>query len=431
MAGKRKCPCCDEDDSESQIRRHLKIQRERITRELASRFNDNEGDDGGGYGNDKCGNDAIFGGADEGDGGMDLGDAGMEVSDDDPLPDRPHGAVEDYAPVRGTVQNPPVIYEEWHEPPVDEADDSEDEGEDEDNIERDPAYVEHDVPLGLNPLDEPGPPDEDIQRMLELDFEDSAAEEWHGMYARYISRRAWTPKKTLPSLSKPRVNWKYEHGVQASSREVTYPEFPTVVLGTPIRRVPLEQPLTRHLTRCFGHFSPEQNTAQLTECIEADSIIRYGRLRLAGDGDRIRTAALVDNDPIARDNSFVKAHDNASDVTGTDDPYLEPRYARLLDIYHVWFNKVDGTPERFLLGHIQVCEAGGLNVALPENPYVTFNIDNMTRLSSQIINLLTVVAAVGRAHIAGPEWAIVDRSLLTTKETSSLRSNLRSSIHLS
>ncbi|KAG8773251.1 hypothetical protein FRC12_002645 [Ceratobasidium sp. 428] len=235
-----------------------------------------------------------------------LDDAGS-ASDDDPLPDRPHGAVEDYASVRGTVHNPPMIYVEWHEPPVDEADDSEDEGEDEDNIERDPAYVEHDVPLGLNPLDESGLRDEDVQGMLELDLEDSAAEEWDGMYARYISRRTWTPKKTLPSLSKPRVNWKYEHGVQAFSREVIYPEFPTVVLGTPIRRVPLEQPLTSHLARCFGHFSPEQNTTQVTERIEADSMIRYGRLRLAGDGDRIRTAALVDNDPIARDKSFIKA----------------------------------------------------------------------------------------------------------------------------
>ncbi|KAG8718035.1 hypothetical protein FRC09_013256 [Ceratobasidium sp. 395] len=323
MVSKRKCPRYDGDDSENQIRRHLKIQRERITHELANRFDDNKGDEGGEYGNDEGGNDAIFGGTDEGDGGMDLGDAGMEeladrdveiglddagsASDDDPLPDRPHGAVEDYASVRGTVHNPPMIYVEWHEPPVDEADDSEDEGEDEDNIERDPAYVEHDVPLGLNPLDESGLRDEDVQGMLELDLEDSAAEEWDGMYARYISRRTWTPKKTLPSLSKPRVNWKYEHGVQAFSREVIYPEFPTVVLGTPIRRVPLEQPLTSHLARCFGHFSPEQNTTQVTERIEADSMIRYGRLRLAGDGDRIRTAALVDNDPIARDKSFIKA----------------------------------------------------------------------------------------------------------------------------
>ncbi|KAG8768120.1 hypothetical protein FRC12_005755 [Ceratobasidium sp. 428] len=219
----------------------------------------------------------------------------------------------------------------------------------------------------------------------------------------------------FPSLSKPRVNWNFEYGEQISSREVIYPNFPTFALGVPIqRRVPLEQPLARHFTRYFGPFNRGQTAAQIAARIEANSITRYGRVRLTGDGDRIRTAALIDNDPIARDNSFIKydlvPDDNASDFSGSDHPYLEAQYARLLDIYHLWFNHTNGTREEYLLGRVQVCETGGLDAGLPENPYVTFKMDDMLRLSPQIINMKTVVVAVGRVHITGHEWAIVDRS---------------------
>ncbi|KAG8713421.1 hypothetical protein FRC09_018746 [Ceratobasidium sp. 395] len=237
----------------------------------------------------------------------------------------------------------------------------------------------------------------------------------------YVSRRGQmqivSKVYNLPSLAQPIVNWKYANGERISSREVVFDEFPTIVLGTPARRVQLEQPLTRRLTRYFGPFSPEQTTAQLTERIEADSIVRYGRMRLTGDGDRIRTAPLIDDDPAARDNSFIKAlpDDNASDDTGTDVPIAEAQYGRLLDIYHLWFNEVGGTRARYLLGLVQFCETGGLDAASPETPYVTFNIDQMTRLTPQIINLETVVAAVGRIHVSGHEWAIVDRSRDTAR----------------
>ncbi|KAG8792358.1 hypothetical protein FRC12_006284 [Ceratobasidium sp. 428] len=71
---------------------------------------------------------------------------------------------------------------------------------------------------------------------------------------------------------------------------------------------------------------------------------------------------------------------------------------------------INGTREDLLLGWVQVCETGGLDARLPQNPYVTFNMDQMVRLSPQMINMKPVIAVVGKVHIAGHTWAIVDRS---------------------
>lgn len=60
------------------------------------------------------------------------------------------------------------------------------------------------------------------------------------------------------------------------------------------------------MAKYFGVFRPGLRGAQLRDRIARGTLIRYGRLRLAGDGDSIRTAELIDRDPIARDNSYVK-----------------------------------------------------------------------------------------------------------------------------
>jgi hypothetical protein len=79
------------------------------------------------------------------------------------------------------------------------------------------------------------------------------------------------------------------------------------VLGIPVtRNVPLVPPLLNQLTRFYGVSRPGVRAQDLQDRIDPLSIIRYGRFRIAGDGDSMRTAALIDNDPIARDNSFVK-----------------------------------------------------------------------------------------------------------------------------
>ncbi|KAG8792359.1 hypothetical protein FRC12_006285 [Ceratobasidium sp. 428] len=83
----------------------------------------------------------------------------------------------------------------------------------------------------------------------------------------YVERRGQTrivsQVYNLPSLSKSRVNWKFEYGEQTSSREVIHPEFPTFVLGVAIQHcVPLEQPLTRHLTQYPGPSNRGQTAAK-------------------------------------------------------------------------------------------------------------------------------------------------------------------------
>jgi hypothetical protein len=60
------------------------------------------------------------------------------------------------------------------------------------------------------------------------------------------------------------------------------------------------------MTKYFRIFRPGLHRAQLRDKIGRGTLIRHGRLRLAGDGDSIRTAALIDRDPAARDNSYVK-----------------------------------------------------------------------------------------------------------------------------
>lgn len=60
------------------------------------------------------------------------------------------------------------------------------------------------------------------------------------------------------------------------------------------------------MAKYFGIFRPGLRGAQLRDQINRGSLIRHGRLRMAGDGDTIRTAELIDRDPTARDNSYVK-----------------------------------------------------------------------------------------------------------------------------
>jgi hypothetical protein len=60
------------------------------------------------------------------------------------------------------------------------------------------------------------------------------------------------------------------------------------------------------MTKYFGPVYPGLRGRDLRARIDLKSIVRHGRFRLSDDGDRIRTAALVDGDPIARDNSYVR-----------------------------------------------------------------------------------------------------------------------------
>jgi hypothetical protein len=72
--------------------------------------------------------------------------------------------------------------------------------------------------------------------------------------------------------------------------------------------VELTKQLLNRFARYFRVFCQglrkRKHEAQITQ----ETLIRHGRLRLAGDGDSIRTAALVDRDPNSHDNSFVKVY---------------------------------------------------------------------------------------------------------------------------
>ncbi|KAG9076255.1 hypothetical protein FS749_011990 [Ceratobasidium sp. UAMH 11750] len=218
----------------------------------------------------------------------------------------------------------------------------------------------------------------------------------------------------LPTLARPLVNYRYENGVEISSRETMYPEFPDIVLGAPVNRhIPFTAPLPNQLSRYFGVFHRGQSAARLHARIDPDSLIRYGRMRMT-DGDNMRTASVVDSNPIARDNSYIKfdllPDGNAVNRFGEDQPFREVQYGRLLDIFHLVFIENDGSRKRYLLARIQLCETDGLDAALPENPVVTFDMRESMRGSPIIIHIDTIVAVVGIIHLDGPRWAIVDRS---------------------
>lgn len=55
---------------------------------------------------------------------------------------------------------------------------------------------------------------------------------------------------------------------------------------------------------------------------------------------------------------------------------------------------------------VQECNTHGLDAALPGTPVVKYR----QMLSSELINIGTVVAGVGRVQVNHNTWAIVDRS---------------------
>jgi hypothetical protein len=67
------------------------------------------------------------------------------------------------------------------------------------------------------------------------------------------------------------------------------------------------------MTRYFGlaeganhGMGPRLTYQQLLDRIDWNTLVRYGRFRLASMGDRVRVADLIQTAPIARDNSFVR-----------------------------------------------------------------------------------------------------------------------------
>ncbi|QRW13660.1 Transposase family Tnp2 protein [Ceratobasidium sp. AG-Ba] len=222
----------------------------------------------------------------------------------------------------------------------------------------------------------------------------------------------------LPVLARSTVKWRYEGGERMSTREVRYPEFPEVILGTPIKRnVQLDTQLTNQLTKFLGVIHNEFTTgAQLRERIDAQSIVSYGRFRMIDDGDRIRTASVVETTKRAtgnvRDNSYVRftaLPDLNADNSGPDIAYEEVNYGQLIGIYYFEFitDLATNTRKPYLVARIMSCDGTGfLDAALPENPLVTYR-----RLKTpDIFDIRLIDAVIGRIKLPRNEWAIIDCS---------------------
>ncbi|KAF8691635.1 Transposase family tnp2, partial [Rhizoctonia solani] len=239
----------------------------------------------------------------------------------------------------------------------------------------------------------------------------------------YVQRRAQMQvvllKYNLPSLAKPAVKYTCAHGKMISLREKIYAEFPTVVLGTPVNTwVQVNTQLTNQLTKYFGTVYQEMqlNGAALCARIDFNSLTQYGRFCLAGDGDRVRTASLINNSPDrgSRDNTFVWYNlledANANYQHRPEVPVRRTYYGRVLDIYYVEFivdlGNPDNTREPYLLACVKECQTSGLDATLRGSPLVTY-----CRMSTpEIIHIESINAAVGRVNLGNNTWAIVDRS---------------------
>jgi hypothetical protein len=91
-------------------------------------------------------------------------------------------------------------------------------------------------------------------------------------------------------------------------------QVPNYILGQPINsRYRITEQLKRQMTRYFGLAEgpehgqgPRLTYQQLLDRIDWNTLVRYGRFRMASMGDRVRVADLIQTDPIARDNSFIR-----------------------------------------------------------------------------------------------------------------------------
>ncbi|CAE6417422.1 unnamed protein product, partial [Rhizoctonia solani] len=246
----------------------------------------------------------------------------------------------------------------------------------------------------------------------------------------YVQRRAQmqivSRLYSLPSLAKPKVSYTYVGSEKITSHEKVYPAFPKVVLGRPMStKVIIDDPLAGQLCKFFATvyeraFDRDKIRARIV------TLVRHGSLRLADDGDRIRTAASIDMDRtgIARDNSYVK-FDLLPDQNARFHyrPYLPVRrtqYGRLLDVYYVEFLEKPGkkaTPNQpavarkikpYLLARVDECNTDGRDAADPRVDVLTYT--HPRRIAPDIIPVYAISAVVGRIRLPNNIWAIIDRS---------------------
>jgi hypothetical protein len=173
---------------------------------------------------------------------------------------------------------------------------------------------------------------------------------------------------------------------------------------------------------------PGLRVQEIQARIIPESIIRYGRFHMTGDRDNLRTTALIDSDPIARNNSYVKVCTNylfsmqylrpfVSVRSFARCQYSLPKPARCtIPTNPIWppirslFSHVqqqvsisfvfdwklclkylsNGTHTPYLLARVTPCNTRGLYAVLCENLVVTFDSAQMARRSPGIIRINTL-----------------------------------------
>ncbi|KAG9081870.1 hypothetical protein FS749_007319 [Ceratobasidium sp. UAMH 11750] len=145
----------------------------------------------------------------------------------------------------------------------------------------------------------------------------------------------------IPALIKPITRLTLRAGELISSKEEIYDFLPDYVLGQPVkRRYDASGQLKRQMTRYFGLVeAPGLMEQQLRDRIDWDTLVRFGRFRMAGLGDRVCVADLIQRNPIARDNSFIRYKllpDRNADIwDARDRPIRVIHYGRVQDVFYV------------------------------------------------------------------------------------------------
>lgn len=223
---------------------------------------------------------------------------------------------------------------------------------------------------------------------------------------------------------------------------------PDIVLGTPVKKtMQLTTQLLNLMTRYFGVVYNGLSATQFHARIDAESIIHYGCLCMAGVGDNVQTADLITQDPNAHHNSYLRVSppvlfvlqivsmqlppnsvschqmpmlptkteltfpignlDMANCSTFTMSNLLKSKWPTDT-IYHATLHSWDsshGTHTRYLLTLVKPCNTHGLDAAKPQTTLVKYT----QMLGSQLIDIHTIKAVTGRTKLDNG-WAIINRN---------------------
>ncbi|KAG8736058.1 hypothetical protein FRC10_009732 [Ceratobasidium sp. 414] len=202
-----------------------------------------------------------------------------------------------------------------------------------------------------------------IRLYLQIDISNAGISTREERVVRWVSDyeiRGITSLYDMPTLRRPIRGGRSltAAGVEIRGWESVYDE--PSILGRPVRRGDLvDTKLLNQLTKYLGPIlTPPRSASDLKDLVDVDSVVRYGRVRIAGGGDRIRTG---EGSHSSRDNSFVRyvifPDANAHFCNRDDEPVQQVNYGQLQDIFYVEL-KERSDPDvgtKCLLGRVLPC----------------------------------------------------------------------------